>query len=232
MRSIPDFTRPEWHRARTNDRLVRSIREGRGSMPAMKGKLGETEVVQLVSLVRKFRDGTHVIPDEPDDEDNSSKPTENKRTGSTPSPGSDSPRLVVRATSAPIHPAAEAGRRLFSRFCVACHGADGHGSAVRAQMPWIPDFASSVWQGRRTGRQIATVIVEGKGTAMPTFRDKLNDSQVRDIFAHLRTLAPLPASSTREQPTDFKQRFQQLKNEMDDLKRQYRDLAANRRDRT
>jgi hypothetical protein len=93
-------------------------------------------------------------------------------------------------------------------------------------MPGIPDFASAVWHQRRSDRQIATTIREGKGTAMPTFGGKLNEAQVRDILAHLRTFAPLATSATIEQPSDFKRRFQQLKNEMGDLKRQYRELTA------
>jgi mono/diheme cytochrome c family protein len=137
---------------------------------------------------------------------------------------------VPEARNAPVNPRDEVGRGLFSRFCAAWHGADGHGSAMRAQVPGIPDFASQVWQRRRSDRQIATTIREGKGTAMPTFGDKLNEAQVRDLLAHLRSFAPLPTSPTEVQPTDLKRRFQQLKNEMDDLRRQYRDLTATRRD--
>ena len=47
-------------------------------MPAMKGKLGETEVVQLVALVRNFRGGQQLVPDEPEDEKNSAKSSERK----------------------------------------------------------------------------------------------------------------------------------------------------------
>ncbi len=40
MTSIPDFTKAEWHRARTNERLVRSIREGKGSHARDEEKTG------------------------------------------------------------------------------------------------------------------------------------------------------------------------------------------------
>jgi len=226
MRSIPDFTRPEWHSARSNDRLVYSIREGKGSMPAMKGKLGETEVVQLVSLVRNFRDGRHVVHDEPEDEQDSSKRSDPKKTTSLPSSRAQSLQSVPQATSAPASRQAEAGRALYRRFCVACHDVDGHGSAVRAQMPGIPDFGSPVWQQRRSDSQVTTTILEGKGTAMPTFRGKLDEEEVRNLLAHLRTLAPISTSATKEPPTDFKQRFQRLQQEMDNLNRQYRALST------
>jgi mono/diheme cytochrome c family protein len=225
MRTIPDFTKPEWHNARTNDRLFHSIREGKGSMPAMKRKLHETEVVELVSLIRNFRDGRQVVPEEPEHEQDSSKPTEPKKTTSLPSSGARSLQAAPQPMSAPVNPQAEAGRGLFRRFCAACHGSDGHGSAMRDQVPSIPDFTAVAWQQRRSDPQITTIILEGKGTAMPTFRGKLDQAQLRNLLAHLRTFAPIPMSATKKPPTDFEQRFQQLTKEMDDLKRQYRDLA-------
>ena len=114
-------------------------------MPAMKGKLGEPEVVQLVSLVRNFRDRRQVVRDEPEDEEDFSKRTEPEKPASLPTSRPHSGQSVVQATSAPVNPQSEAGRGLYLRFCVACHEADGHGSAVRAQMPAIPDFGSPVW---------------------------------------------------------------------------------------
>ena len=45
-------------------------------MPPMKSKLGETDVVQLVALVRNFRGGQQIVPDDPEDEKNSAKSSE------------------------------------------------------------------------------------------------------------------------------------------------------------
>jgi mono/diheme cytochrome c family protein len=225
MRAIPDFTQPDWHQARSDERLVHSIREGKGSMPAMKRKLRETDVVQLVSLVRNFRGGQQLVPDEPEDEKSSAESSERKNkttreNGVVHLPQPDSP-----AINAHVNQQADAGRGIFQRFCKSCHGFDGRGTTLRDQTPSIPDFTSQVWKQRRSPPQLTTTILEGKGTVMPAFRGKLNEAQIRDLVTYLRAFAPQPASVPVGQETDFKRRFSQLTHELDDLKKQYQDLS-------
>ena len=226
MRAIPDFTEPEWHRARNNERLVRSILEGKGSMPAMKRKLRETEVVQLALLVREFRGGRQLIPDEPEDEKNSAKSSEVKKMTPREKSAVGKPQSGSAAVSAHVNPQVDVGRGIFQRFCASCHGSDGRGTTLRDQTPSIPDFTSQVWQGRRSPPQLSTTILEGKGTVMPAFRGKLNEAQLRDLVTYVRAFAPQLASRSIAPDTDFKRRFGQLTQELDDLKRQYRDLLT------
>jgi mono/diheme cytochrome c family protein len=225
LRTIPDFTEHDWHRARSNERLVHSIREGRGSMPKMKGKLGETEVVQLVSLVRNFRGGQQVVPDEPEDEKNSAKSSEPKNKTSRENGVVQIPQPDSPAINAHVNQQADAGRGIFERFCKSCHGSDGRGTTLRDQTPSIPDFTSPVWQQRRSPPVLTTTILEGKGTVMPAFRGKLNEAQIRDLVTYLRAFAPQPASASVGPETDFKRRFEQLTQELDDLKKQYQELS-------
>jgi mono/diheme cytochrome c family protein len=204
MPAIPDFTRPDWHSARTDDRLVHSIREGKGSMPAMKDTLAARNVMELVSLVRNFRDGRQVVPEDPET-------------------GTDPPsEWVSRATSEPVNVRSDAAQGLFQRFCASCHGSDGKGNGMRAQMPWLPDFTSPLWHQRRSDAELRTSIVEGRGRAMPTFGGKIGDDQVRSLVRYVRLLAPAPLPPIEKSSTDFRQRFQELQNEMNDLRREYR----------
>ena len=194
-------------------------------MPAMKGKLGETEVVKLVSLVRNFRGGQQLVPDEPEEEKSSAKASEPKNktaseNGVVHRPQPDSPPI-----NAHVNQQADAGRGIFQRFCKSCHGSDGRGTTLRDQTPSIPDFTSQVWQQRRSSPQLTTAIREGKGTVMPAFRRKLNETQIRDLVAYLRAFAPQPASASVGPQTDLKRRFGQLTHELDDLKKQYQDLS-------
>jgi mono/diheme cytochrome c family protein len=226
MPAIPDFTRPDWHRARSNDRLAHSIREGKGFMPAWKDQLAATDVVELVSLVRNFRDGRQVVPDDSGNEEDSSKPSEEEKPAAPTTSSARSPQRVSLITSEVVNPRSDAARGLFQRFCVSCHDADGHGNAMRARMPRIPDFTTPAWQQQRSDAQLRTSILEGKGTAMPTFSGRLDETQVRNLVTYVRSFAPASPRLIQEPPTDFSRRFQQLQNEMNALKRQYRALST------
>ena len=165
-------------------------------MPAMKGKLHETEVVQLVALVRNFRGGQQLVPDEPEDEKNSAKSSERKNKTARENSGVHIPQPDSRALNAHVNQQADAGRGIFQRFCKSCHGSDGRGTTLRDQTPSIPDFTSQVWRQRRTPPQLTTTILEGKGTVMPAFRGKLNEAQIRDLVTYLRAFAPQSASAS------------------------------------
>lgn len=210
MRKIPDFTKPEWHSAYDDDHLQHSIREGKGLMPAMKNQLGPTEVVHLVSLVRNFRGGGQVVPDEPADQQEPST----------------QPRLRGPAEPTRPVPRSEAIPGLFQRLCSSCHEADGHGNAMRAEIPWFPDFTSANWHQPRSDAQLTASILEGKGTVMPAFSGKIGEPQVRELVAYLRSFAPAGARSIpTKPPSDFRRRYQELQDEMNKLKRQYRALS-------
>jgi mono/diheme cytochrome c family protein len=225
MRAIPDFTEPRWHMERSNERLVRSIREGRGFMPAMKDKLGATDVVELVSLVRNFREGRRVVPDTAERDEAQSTSPELEKSRALKTPAARAPQLVARAASQPVNVRAGGAPSVYQRFCVSCHGADGQGSALRSRVPWLPDFASATWHEQRTDAQLKISILEGKGKAMPPFHGRLDEAQVSDLIIYLRSFAPALSQAVPTPTSDFHRRFQQLQNEMDDLKRQYRDLS-------
>ncbi len=210
MQTIPDFTRPEWHSAHDDDRLQHSIREGKGFMPAMKDKLRPTEVVHLVSLVRNFRGGEQVVPDEPADQQEPATQPEARTS-------TESARILAPSDAIP---------GLFQRLCSSCHGADGHGNGMRAQLPWLPDFTVLDWHQRRNDAQLTASVLEGKGTAMPAFNGKLGEPQVRELVAYLRSFVPAGARSIPTNPSsDFRRRYQELQDQMNKLKRQYRALS-------
>jgi hypothetical protein len=97
---------------------------------------------------------------------------------------------------------------------------------MRSQVPAIPDFTSSTWHDRRSDAQMVASILTGKGTAMPSFRGKLRDSEARDLVAYLRSLAQGPRRSSSASSSEFSRRFQQLVVQFDELDRQYRELAS------
>jgi cytochrome c6 len=73
------------------------------------------------------------------------------------------------------------GRKLYAKFCVTCHGADG----VNV-MPDAPNFAYSE-RLLRPDTFILTSIKQGKN-AMPAYQGMLKDEDIMDVIAFLRTL--------------------------------------------
>jgi mono/diheme cytochrome c family protein/uncharacterized membrane protein len=97
-------------------------------------------------------------------------------------------------------------------------------------MPDIPDFTKQSWQRQRNEAQITVSILDGKGKDMPAFRGKIKEDQARDLAAHVRTFAPskgkpgVENSQESTSPTDFEKELRRLQKEMDELKRQFRQV--------
>ena len=51
----PDMTDPAWQRRRSNARMIASVADGRGQMPAFKKKLSRQEIAAAVAYVRTLR---------------------------------------------------------------------------------------------------------------------------------------------------------------------------------
>jgi len=219
--NVPDFTDARWHASRSGAELSRSILEGKGkSMPRMKEKLGSVDVQQMVSFVRAFRGGKQVV----DDETDAPAAPEQSTAGTT--------RTAVRSQSLERSPAAQKdqnnreGSRLFRRFCAMCHGPDGRGTAMRENLPMLPDFTRTAWQEGRSDRQLAVSIFDGRGAKMPSFAGRVSREQARDLVAFIRTFAPSRARPVSTATDDFETRLRQLNLEFEDLGRQIRALST------
>jgi cbb3-type cytochrome c oxidase subunit III len=51
----PDMTDPAWQRQRSTARMIASVSNGRGQMPAFKKKLSRQEIAAAVAYVRTFK---------------------------------------------------------------------------------------------------------------------------------------------------------------------------------
>jgi high-affinity iron transporter len=86
------------------------------------------------------------------------------------------------------------GEGLYTRECVACHGAAGIGDglASRALSKLPPEVGSFAWQVERSDAQLTDVVAAGvSGTPMPPAA-QLTPAQIQSIVAYVRTL-PLRA---------------------------------------
>jgi mono/diheme cytochrome c family protein len=202
---VPNFADPNWQASRGDDDLRRSILEGKGkTMPSMKGKLRSVDVMKMIAFVRAFQNGKQTVEDEPEESTASAQPT------STVEPG-PAMRKDVRGHEI---------SRLYNKLCSTCHGPNGRGAGMRASLPTIPDFIRAKWHESRSDLQLNVSIRDGKGAGMPSFRDKLDREQIRDLVAFVRTFDRSYTGLVRTGAPDLQVRFRRLEEEFENLRKQ------------
>lgn len=85
-------------------------------------------------------------------------------------------------------PDPQAGQRLYENFCLSCHGprGKGDGPAAASLHPRPADLTALL--PTCDDDTLAARIAEGKdGTAMAAWKNVLNETQIRQIVAYLRT---------------------------------------------
>ena len=123
--------------------------------------------------------------------------------------------------------AARANRGLLQPRCARCHGEDGTGGPARDNLSEIPDFSNHKWQTTRTDAQLLVSILDGKGKHMPAYRDKVSEKEARDMVARIRDLDPAQEVRRVDAPADndFERRFNDLQEELEGLKKRFRELS-------
>jgi quinol-cytochrome oxidoreductase complex cytochrome b subunit/mono/diheme cytochrome c family protein len=229
MPEIPDFADLKWNASRKDADLKLSILDGKGKfMLPMKDKLGSADVDQVVAYVRNFRGGKQVVNVEPQ------KPLV------PPAPAQPAVVTAPKASAAAkqpttIHAPLEMAARtrvatgLYRQYCLTCHGSDGRGTEMKASMPSIPDFTNRTWQEGLSKAQLAVSILDGKGTLMPAFRERVGDDQVQDLVAYIRAFGPARGTPPEAPATDFEKRFRELQEQWNELEKQLKELSPPRK---
>jgi mono/diheme cytochrome c family protein len=85
-------------------------------------------------------------------------------------------------------PNLERGRAEFARQCRMCHGADGKGNPAMARMLKVEFKAmDSEYVQQKSDEELRNIILKGTGK-MVAVRG-MNDQQVADVIAYVRSLA-------------------------------------------
>jgi mono/diheme cytochrome c family protein len=225
MPDIPDFTSPPWHASKKDAELTEAILKGGKFMPPMKDRLSRAEAEKMVHFVRGFQGGKQVVALE-----SLEVPKE-----VVPIPPGVGPKIPpgepVQPPKIPPPPPPEgrrvrAGAVLFREYCIVCHGPDGTGSSVRAQLPPIPDFTKGAWQSEHSDPQLLISILDGKGTLMPANRGRVTEGQARDLVAYIRAFGPPEAQAGQLAPSEFQKRFDTLQQQWETLEKQMRELPT------
>lgn len=92
---------------------------------------------------------------------------------------------------------AREGRTVFLHYCAPCHGEGGHGDGFNAYNldPRPRDLSNPEFQANRSDEELIAVVRSGGGVAglsngMPPWGRALNERQVNNVVAFLRTLKP------------------------------------------
>lgn len=83
------------------------------------------------------------------------------------------------------------GRAIFKRACVACHGKIGTGQGLLAHLFGISmmDFTLSENMKQINDEDLMSMIRDGKGDYMPSWKGTLSDSEIADVASYVRMLA-------------------------------------------
>jgi len=121
-------------------------------------------------------------------------------TGETPESTAVEPGTVTAAvpdTLMRLTYAERRGMRLFSHYCVVCHGDQGAGDGFNAYNldPPPRDLTDAAYQDAISDETLKEVVAQGgrgmnKSILMPAYGQTLSREQIEDLVAYLRTLAP------------------------------------------
>ena len=158
----------------------------------------------------------------------SSRPTSKER------PASQNSKAPPGSTAMTAGKATEtgSGSKLYRQYCQRCHDQNGSGDRGRSHADKIPDFRSAAWHGKKSDATLAVSILEGKGSVMPAFGERLNQDQAQKLVAFIRALEPRSehaeqstAPKSRNAAGDFDKRFGELKMQIEELRKQYYELS-------
>lgn len=96
----------------------------------------------------------------------------------------------------PLVEAHQRGRKVYTHYCVICHGEEGNGSGFNSSQLKQPprDFTNrEFWKGT-TEERVYFAITKGgpsvgKSVLMPAWGKTLTERQIREVMAFLRTFA-------------------------------------------
>lgn len=94
----------------------------------------------------------------------------------------------VAVVPPPARPDPLAGKPLYDLHCRKCHGALGvPTNAMKTKFPKLATFTAAFF-ANRSADSVVTVLMQGKGEGMKTFRDKLSHAEMLAVAAYARSL--------------------------------------------
>ena len=84
-----------------------------------------------------------------------------------------------------------AGKRVYTRLCVRCHGSEGKGDGTAASAP-VPDLTDAAWDYGGSDGEIFAVIHDGVSADMDGYAARLSDTDIWNVVNFVRSVAAKP----------------------------------------
>jgi cbb3-type cytochrome c oxidase subunit III len=85
----------------------------------------------------------------------------------------------------------EAGKKVYQRYCAACHGPNGKGDGGLALSGGEPsDLTDDAWDYGSTDGEIFVVIRDGVTADMLAYKEKLTEKQIWQVVNYIRSIGP------------------------------------------
>ncbi len=113
------------------------------------------------------------------------------QTSTAPKKGGNPEAAKMRNPVAASPASAAAGRRIYQRLCVRCHGSQGQGDGGAAgAVP--PDLSDAQWDYGGSDGEIFAVIHDGTSTDMEGYAARITDADIWNVVNYVRTFAAKP----------------------------------------
>ncbi len=107
----------------------------------------------------------------------------------------------------------DAGKAVYDRFCIYCHGPKGEGDGPAGSLSGVPtgDLSNKAYMSLLSDQELHDRIAWGEERfpylQMPGWRSSLSDDEIWNVVAYIRTLAVDKGPLTTPSPKEREKRF-------------------------
>jgi cbb3-type cytochrome c oxidase subunit III len=105
-----------------------------------------------------------------------------------PKKGGNPEAATIKNPVAASPESASAGKRVYTRMCSRCHGAEGKGDGTAATAP-VPDLTDAQWDYGSSDGEIFSVIHDGVSADMDGYAARLSDTDIWNVVNYVRSVA-------------------------------------------
>ena len=102
------------------------------------------------------------------------------------------PGLPAWGQAAKFRPNLDEGQNIYRQNCVNCHGSGGKGDGIAAAQlePRPADLTASKTREKQDTELLGIIKLGRPGTAMPAWTSELDEREIQNVLAYIRSLAP------------------------------------------